>query len=244
MLHAENNNKHKYSVLRIVEQSDFDSNSLSVQPIFRLQQVRNLTESTYILRFDRNNMNFIAGQHLTLGLPGEKQVREYSIYSVEKEPYLEVLVREVENGKISKLLHNLKQGDILNVEGPFGFFTIDEVKRKNEKFLFIATGTGIAPFHSMVGTYPGINYKLLHGVRFADEGYERDFYDSDKYILCTSRDDKGNFHGRVTDYLKKNKIDPDTNVLLCGNYEMIYHVYDLLTAQGHSSDKIRTEVYF
>jgi ferredoxin--NADP+ reductase/benzoate/toluate 1,2-dioxygenase reductase subunit len=85
---------------------------------------------------------------------------------------------------------------------------------------------------------------LLHGVRTADDAYEMDFYPADKHILCTSRDNKGDFHGRVTDYLRVNKIEPDTLVYLCGNCDMIYEVYDLLTSQGLPSDNIKTEVYF
>jgi ferredoxin--NADP+ reductase len=244
MLHAEKNKKSKYSILRVVDQMDFNTDSLSLQTNYKLHQIRNLTDSAYILRFDRNNLSFIAGQHLTLGLPGDNQVREYSIYSPESESYLEVLVKEVENGMVSKRLHKLKPGDLINVDGPFGFFTIDEEKRGNGNFLFVATGSGIAPFHSLAGTYPELNYKLLHGVKYIEEGYERNFYEKGRHVLCTSRDKKGDFNGRVTDYLRSNKIDPDTYVYLCGNCDMIYEVYDLLTSQGHSSDKIKTEVYF
>jgi ferredoxin/flavodoxin---NADP+ reductase len=245
MLHAEKNKKSKYSILRVTDKNTvFDTGSVSVETNFKLHQVRDLTESTYILRFDRNDMSFIAGQHLTLGLPGDNQVREYSIYSSENEPYLEVLVKKVDNGMVSKRLHKLKQGDLLNVDGPFGFFTIDEEKRKTGKFLFVATGTGIAPFHSLAGTYPGLNYKILHGVKHVEEAYEKSFYPSGRHVLCTSRDPKGDFNGRVTEYLQKNKIDPETYVYLCGNCDMIYEVYDMLTSQGHSSDKIKTEVYF
>jgi ferredoxin--NADP+ reductase len=244
MLQAEKNKKSKYSILRITDQADIDTGSLSIGNNYKLHEIRNLTKSAYILRFDRNNMDFVAGQHLTIGIPGDNQMREYSIYSPETEPYLEILVKEVDNGMVSKQLRKLKSGDILNVEGPFGFFTIDEERRKNGKFLFVATGTGIAPFHSLAGTYPGLDYKLLHGVKYTEDGYERNFYPSGKYIQCASRDNTAEYHGRVTSYLRYTKINPETFVYLCGNCDMIYEVYDLLTSQGHSPDKIKTEVYF
>lgn len=244
MSHEGKNKKGKYSILRVTNQPEIDTENITIDLPHRILQVRNLTPTAYILRFDKHDMNFTAGQHLTLGIPGDNQVREYSIYSPETAPYLEVLIKEVDKGTVSKRLHTLQPGSILKVEGPFGFFTINEEKRKNGKFLFIATGTGIAPFHSIVGTYPELNFKILHGVRTADEGYEKGFYQEGKHILCSSRDSKGDYHGRVTDYLKQYKIDADTYVYLCGNCDMIYEVYDLLTSQGLPSDNIRTEVYF
>lgn len=198
-----------------------------------------------MLRFDRNQMIFDAGQHITLGFPGDNQIREYSIYSYTSQSFLEVLVREVENGLVSRKLHQIKIGDTLQVEGPFGFFKLDENQLEKKKYLFIATGTGIAPFHSFVGSYPGLNYKILHGVRYANEAYERSFYPPERYLLCTSRDQQGDFFGRVTDYLSlHNEVDSDTLVYLCGNYEMIYQVFNILTTKGINPDQIKTEVYF
>ncbi len=217
--------------------------SLYIRKVYRLQQIRSLTADTYVLRFDRNDMNFRAGQHITLGIPGNNQVREYSIYSTEQDPSLEVLIKEVDTGLVSKQLRKLLPGELLEVDGPFGYFTIEE-KNYDRKFLFIGTGTGIAPFRSITGSYPKLNYTLLHGVRFSNEGYERHRYSPDRYILCTSRDNRGDFNGRVTDYLQQNSLHSDTLVYLCGNCDMIYDVYDLLTSRGFPSGNIKTEVYF
>jgi len=217
--------------------------SLYIRKIYRLRQIRTLTPDTYVLRFDRNDMNFRAGQHITLGIPGNNQVREYSIYSTEQDTSLEVLIKEVEIGLVSKQLRKLIPGELLEVDGPFGYFTVDK-NHYDRKFLFIGTGTGIAPYRSITGTSPSLDYKILHGVRYAAEAYERHRYPADRYTLCTSRDKGGNFHGRVTDYLKENSLDSDTLVYLCGNCDMIYDVYDLLTSRGFPSGNIKTEVYF
>jgi ferredoxin--NADP+ reductase len=217
-----------------------------IQPdiLYRIHKVRHLTDTSYILRFDKNGMKFTPGQHITLGLTGDSQIREYSVYSPNNVDYLEVLIKEVESGTVSKRLKKLNPGSIVNVDGPFGFFTLDEKKLASSKLLFIATGTGIAPFHSIVNSYPNLNYTILHGIRFGNEQYEANQYPKDKYISCISREKAGSFHGRVTDYLLKNSIDSDTLVYLCGNYEMIHAVYDVLTTKGLSPDNIRTEVYF
>lgn len=219
------------------------ADSLYIRKIYRLQEVRTLTPDTYVLRFNRNDMNFRAGQHITLGIPGNNQVREYSIYSTEQDAGLEVLIKEVENGLVSRQLRKLIPGEILEVDGPFGYFSVDK-NHFNRKFLFVGTGTGIAPFRSITGTYPLLDYTLLHGVRYATEAYERQLYPDNRYVLCTSRDSMGSFSGRVTDYLKENPLDSDTLVYLCGNCDMIYDVYDLLTSRGFPSGNIKTEVYF
>ena len=218
----------------------------SVQPdlLYRVHHIKNLTESTYILRFDKNGMEFTPGQHITLGMVGDNQLREYSIYSPNNVNYLEVLIKEVDSGTVSRKLKKLQPGNVVNAEGPFGFFTIDEKKIATGKFLFVATGTGIAPFNSIINSFPGLNYKILHGVRSGNEQYESQQYPADRYISCVSREKAGSFHGRVTDYLAKNNVDSDTLVYLCGNYEMIHTVYDILTTKGLSPDNIRTEVYF
>ena len=60
--------------------------------------IRELSSNTYIIRMDRKDLNFKAGQYIRVGFPGEIEKREYSIYSGENDSYLEVLIREIEEG--------------------------------------------------------------------------------------------------------------------------------------------------
>ena len=205
---------------------------------------RDLTESAYVLRLERKNIKFMAGQHISLGKQDDNDTREYSLYSGENDDYLEVLIKEVEDGLVSKHLKHSKAGDLVKFDGPVGYFLINEEDRKLKKFLFIASGTGIAPFHSFMRSYPDLDFKILHGVRYKREAYERDDYHEDKIILCTSRDETGDYHGRVTDYLKENPVDKNTQVYLCGNCEMIHDAYDILLDQGLPADNLHSEVYF
>ena len=211
--------------------------------VFNVHHIRHLTPSTYVIRFDRNDMEFIAGQHLSVGIANDPQAREYSIYSSVNDPFLEILVKEVDDGIVSKRLKKVKKGDRLRVTGPMGFFKLNESK-KDGKFLFVGTGTGISPFHSYIKSHSDIDYQLIHGVRNSDEAYESSEYDPQRYILCTSRDKKGNFSGRTTDYLRSQFIAPSTQVYLCGNCDMIFEVYDILTDKGVPTEHIHTEVYF
>jgi ferredoxin/flavodoxin---NADP+ reductase len=212
--------------------------------IHKILQIRYLTESTFVLRFDRGDMQFKAGQHIIAGLEGELNQREYSVYSGEKDDYLEILVREVLNGKVSSQLKHCRPGQLLQVNGPFGSFGIEPFDMFQRKLVFIATGTGIAPFHSFVRSYPGINYTLIHGVRYNDEAYDRNDYDPGRYILCTSKENNGGHKGRVTKFLTGFQVDHKMLFYLCGNNNMIYEVYHILRDKGISDERIFTEVYF
>jgi ferredoxin--NADP+ reductase/benzoate/toluate 1,2-dioxygenase reductase subunit len=212
--------------------------------VFAIEKVRVLTPSTYVLRFSRNDMKFTPGQHLVLGLPGSDELREYSIYSGIHDPYLEVLIKEVDEGKVSKQLKQIHQGDSLEVRGPYGFFMANAKRRGSRHLLFIASGTGIAPFHSFVKSNPDADYQVIHGVRTIDEAYDAGVYDQDKLLVCTSRDTRGSFEGRLTDYLHHAEIDPEWLIYLCGNSQMIYDAMEILQQRGVPQRHLFTEVYF
>lgn len=208
-----------------------------------VQELRHLTNSTFIIRIERKNLEFTAGQYLRIGFPGNLEMREYSIYSSEHDNYLEILVKEIIGGEISKKLKKCNPGDKLLVDGPFGFFNIEK-KDRDKKFLFIASGTGIAPFHSFIKTYPGLDYVLLHGVANSSEAYGIKEYSRERYKLCTTKDDKGDFKGRVTDFLIKHRLDPNMLVYLCGNSNMIYDSFEILQTKGFLREQLYTEAYF
>ncbi len=210
----------------------------------KIISVSNLTDSAFVIRFERLNFLFQTGQFVMLKIPGSLENREYSVYSGENDDFLEVLVREIEGGKFSGRLKKLKPGAEIDVNGSFGFFKFNPEKFASQKFLFVATGTGISPFHSFVRTFPELDYQLVHGVRLKEEAYEHADFQKEKVTLCLSGEETGDFYGRVTDYLFTQKIDPETNCFLCGNSEMIYEVFDILTGKGIPVSNIYSEVYF
>ncbi|MCK9290506.1 MAG: FAD-binding oxidoreductase [Bacteroidales bacterium] len=212
--------------------------------LHELIEIRHLTASAYILKMTRKGLKFNAGQHILLGEAGSIELREYSIYSSEQDDFFEVLIKEVDNGLVSKQLKQLHPGDMVQLEGPLGFFTIDTDRIAHDNFLFVATGTGIAPFHSFAKSYPSLNYQLLHGVRFAHEAYEKNEYLPQNYLLCTTAESSGDYHGRVTDYLRTHTVHPETHCYLCGNHKMIYEVFEILEKQGIPSERMHAEVYF
>lgn len=203
-----------------------------------------LSPTTYVLRVEKNDRTYQSGQYMTLGMPDSMEMREYSVYSGASESYLEFLVKEVVDGDVSKELRTLKAGDNVRIDGPFGFFTLSDDEVENTNYLFIASGTGVSPFHSFIKTYPNLNYQLLHGVRNIKEAFGSEDYMSDRYVLCTSRDQKGDFYGRVTEYMETLQFDKNIKCYLCGNSNMIYDAFDILKNKGIPSEQLYMEVYF
>ena len=216
------------------------------EKIFAVEHVRNINKSTYVLRFSRGGLKFKPGQHLKIGVNGSEEHREYSIYSGTEEEFLEVLIKEVDDGLVSRQLRNLRPGEEISVEGPYGFFLTDVNPAQGEKVLFVASGTGIAPFHSYVlsGQKAYSDYRILHGIRNIEESYDSDRYMEGRYVACTSRGNNGDFHGRITDYLRSDVEEKADKTYLCGNSNMIVDAMDILVAQGYGYDQLFTEVYF
>ena len=207
--------------------------------------ISNLTESTYILKLEKANFEFKAGQYLVLNVPGEYKAREYSIYSPEEAPTIDLLIKEVDKGEVSRELKYMKIGTKVEITGPFGFFVLrDTLPAETRHYTFIATGTGISPFHSIIQSNPGLDYDVVHGVRHGYEAYDSSDYEEDRYHLCTSREHGENFYGRVTQYLRNKGIRKDSIFYICGNSGMVNEVTEFLENQGITPENIRTEVFF
>lgn len=218
--------------------------SVRADHLHKVLEVRFLTEDAYIIRCERGGLQFKAGQCVNLGFPGAGVNREYSTYSGEGDPYLDFLIKEVKGGIVSVQLKSLEPGGYVEIHGCYGDFRLRTPGLDGRPHLFIATGTGIAPFHSFVRSYPGLNYRIVHGIRFARERYDRRDYADGRYVSCVSREPGGDFRGRVTDYLSKHPAAKDELCYLCGNRAMISETYELLRRQGVPSDNLFSEAFF
>src|SRR6476660_3536012 len=121
-----------------------------------------LTKRFWIQVPEVENFNFKPGQFVTLDLPiheqKNKRWRSYSIASWPDETNVfELLIVLLEGGAGTTYLFNeIKEGSELTLRGPQGVFTLPDPIEKD--LYFICTGTGIAPFRSMV------NHIKLHSV--------------------------------------------------------------------------------
>lgn len=111
----------------------------------------------YELRFTKpTGFTFQPGQFVLFHValienPADIQTRALSIASVPSEDDLLFIAKMVPEGRISRWIEEVvTEGSPAPFQGPFGNFLLDRVTDK--EYLFIATGTGIAPFRSMIGS--------------------------------------------------------------------------------------------
>ena len=232
--------------MRIIKQKSvaMEVNLEEIEKTHKVVSVDELSNATYILRLEKNGKVFRSGQYFSLNVPGDIQSRHYSIYSGENDETLDFLIKEIDDGIVSVGLHHLKQGESVLVEGPWGHFGVRPADIATRKFLFIATGTGISPFHSIIKSHPNLDYTVLHGVRYGDDRYEMNEYPKARYVACTTRDKSGHFHGRITEYLKANPVEPGTLCYLCGNNLMIEDALKILRSMGIKDNDIFAEIFF
>lgn len=202
-----------------------------------------IAQDSYLLKFKRK-FSFLAGQVIALGVTTDVAPRLYSIASGENEDVIEILYTEKSGGELTPRLSLLKPGDKLIVSEPFGTFT-----QVSDDAVYVAAGTGIAPFMSRIRSGKGSNPTLIHGVSFSEFFYYSDFLENNlgkRYVQCCSRcqhDDY--FQGRVTDFLKQwENLNPTKKYYLCGSAEMVVDTRDVLISRGVPFGNINAEIYF
>ena len=98
---------------------------------------------------------FVPGQFINVGhssvLKDDGKTILKRAFSIASPPFfettLELCIKREEKGKLSPVLTALSPGKTLDIDGPFGLFTLRE---NAAEYLFIAGGSGIAPFASMI----------------------------------------------------------------------------------------------
>lgn len=209
----------------------------------RVLKVTEWSPGTLLVRSERLPDSVRAGQCFSLGIPGFGINREYSLFSDPNADYFEFLVRVVEDGSLTPNLRKLREGDLIEVNGPFGEFLKNVKPCSGKRMLFVATGTGIAPFHSLLLSGTKVDYLLIHGVRSVSERYGYPDYEKEKYMVCVSGDSSTKYN-RVTEALKEVPLVGTEAVFICGNRLMIVDSYNILSERGISASDISTEVFF
>ncbi len=218
---------------------------------------------------------FKAGQYGVLGLPcsapriptadplpcdnPDKLIRRaYSVASSpEVKDYVEFYIALVESGELTPRLFALEPGDKVYLGKKFtGMFTLADVPdRKN--IVFVATGTGLAPYMSMIRTNLECNterkFAVIHGARHSwDLGYRSELNGFKRLcknfeylpIISHPEEENGRWAGETGFVMKlwEEKrlkeswgVEPtpeNTRVFLCGNPLMIKAMLEILEKEG------------
>lgn len=188
---------------------------------------------------------FEAGQ--TICFLHESLKRYYSLLSAPNDPVLKLCVHYVPKGHFSPILADVEIGSRFKFTGPHGYFTFKPSQRDP---VFVATGTGIAPFVSFARS--GIkNFTLLHEATTSEEIYYQSYFKKIKstYHPCLPSTQtaaalpEGMFQGHVAACIKANLPRTTYDFYLCGHGEMVRNV-TLLADEWFTGSYVYTEVFF
>ncbi|MCB0317889.1 MAG: ferredoxin--NADP reductase [Bdellovibrionales bacterium] len=231
----------------------------------------NITDQLAIfhIRPDAGVPDFLPGQYLAIGLfaespriagsspdpeeakPDKLIKRAYSIGSAPSEKdHIELYIAFVNDGLLTPRLACLEEGDRLFAAPKIvGTFTLKDVPA-DHNLVLVSTGTGIAPFLSMVRNNPtwtkGRTIKILHGVRYAkDFAYQEELIklanenNNFFYYATVSREDPAwnGSKGYVQKFFESDEVLLDVDkdhVFVCGNPAMIEDLETFLTTKNYS----------
>jgi ferredoxin-NADP reductase len=202
------------------------------------------------------NLNFVPGQFasLTQVIEGREITRAYSFASAPHSGNrFELCLNRVPDGIFSVRLFDLKPGDEIGMRPPLGTFTLRQPPRES---VFIATGTGIAPFRSMLQAHLSESsppFTLVFGARHeAGLVYLSEFeemarrYPQFRFWPVLSRPHAGwtGRTGRVQAHVVEAVGDRrDLDVYLCGLKDMVNDVRAMLKEMGFDRKQIFHEKY-
>ena len=227
--------------------------------IARLLESREIATNTKHFVFeapDLTELSFTPGQFVSFTETiGDKEItRPYSIASAPDGNRFEICLNLVEDGLFSPLLFSMQPGDTLEMGEPLGYFVLRNPARDS---VFVATGTGVTPFRSILkaclgqGATPQIT--LVFGVRYEHNLlYREDFEELARahpnfhFHPTLTRPEQGwtGRTGRVQPHLLELIGDRrDLDVYICGLKLMVDDVRAKLKGLGFDRKQIIFEKY-
>jgi ferredoxin-NADP reductase len=208
--------------------------------------VRWFGEEVFEIALVRQGLVFTPGDCLALFAADGRVSRPYSIASGMHEEDVRFVIRHMPGGVVSSFLSSRKPGDAVRVSPPFGWFRPGE-HGAIRPYVFIATGTGIAPFLSFLHSYPDLSpIQCFYGVRQAADLIDPDWLlERTPARIGVSRERVAGFHhGRVTGLLDGLRPEIETDYYLCGLDVMIDEVTVWLEQRGVDITRIHRECFF
>lgn len=208
----------------------------------KLSSIEKVSSKVYLERFELvepKEIVFLPGQTVMLYVaPGIN--RSMSIASVPAEKNSILLVHDVAPmGPYSKWALAAKVGDLMQFMGPLGMFVV--YKESPRRKIFVATGTGIAPFHSMILDDP-INATLYWGMRREEDLFWRTEFSQIPFHLILSQ--PGSSWKGDTGHVQDHLVFDDADYYLCGNRHMVDDVRARAKSAGVPDAQIKSELFY
>jgi ferredoxin-NADP reductase len=205
-----------------------------------------LSENAFEIELTRPaSLQYKAGHNIVI--IHESIKRYYSLLSTPDDPTLSLCVHHVHRGQFSPILATAEIGSHFTMTGPHGYFTFQPSVRQP---VFVATGTGIAPFVSM--SRSGVaNFVLLHEATNSTELYYHSYFRkvTSNYFICLTEASKSEvsletaYQGGVSVCLQEILPPKSYDFYLCGHRKMIRDV-TLLVDEVYPGSLVYREVYF
>ncbi|CAI2492317.1 benzoate 1,2-dioxygenase electron transfer component BenC [Serratia ficaria] len=181
---------------------------------------------------DERGIAFLPGQYVNIAVPGSEASRAYSFSSLPGGRQISFLLRNVPGGMMSGYLTDrARPGDAIRLRGPQGSFYLRTPVRP---MLFLAGGTGLAPFLSMLEQLAADAspqpVHLIYGVTHDHDLVKLEQLESYRrrlpnfsYLTCVASETSQSPHkGYVTQHLDESLLnDGDLDVYLCGPPPMV-----------------------
>ena len=204
---------------------------------------------------DRSEFPFTPGQFVSIKeqVAGREVTRAYSIASPPDGNRFALCLNRVSEGLVSPRLFAMTPGEHIEVEQPLGYFTLRHPERPA---IFVATGTGVAPFRSILLTVLPQSgpITLLFGARHAHGVLYREEWQAlaqrhahFRFMPTITRPDDswqgatGRVQAHLDEALAQHATAPD--VYICGLKEMVDDVRALLKQKGFDRKRIIYEKY-
>lgn len=227
---------------------------------FEDKEVHNQKFTQYHFEFvEPYNLDFIAGQYVSVKVAENGTRRSYSICSSPGVTHgFETIVDLEPAGIGCTFLENLQFGDEISLLAPLGKFVLNTTTPEDE-IVFVATGSGISPFKSMIldllqEKQDQRPITLYWGLRHAEQlCWQDEFSRLSQYfpnfrfhpVLSQAPDEWPLCRGRVTDCLQVHQLPASKNAgyYLCGRAQMITDVSQVLVERGILPEKIYYEKF-
>ena len=219
----------------------------------RVESLEGLTHDIHRLVLNGAELDFKPGQYVDITIPGSEEVRSFSMANLPGGE-LEFMIKEYPDGKFSSLLSGgqLAEGQELEVNGPFGVFTLR--RNSDRPLLFIGGGAGMAPILALLRS-------------LADQGSEREavyYYGArgpkDLFHLeelaeleqrlanfrfvpalsdCDEQEEWDGERGLITDVVAANEDKlAEADAYLCGPPPMVDAAIAMLDAKGVPEERV------